>query len=394
MTTQQVEARLPSSIARGSFPPLRVVHLLPNLSIGGMERLLVEMLRHTNRERVSPRVLCTGERGELADEAERLGVPVDALGRSPGRNYRLIVTLARWFRAAGTDVVHTHGPYAHFYGALAARLSGGTPLIHTKHGFLWPWTRRRHWQARLAGMLSTRVVAVSRDLAEQARSSQKPRNGRLEVLYNGIDTQPFEPRVGAEPGAPTAVMVARFSDEKDFETLLEATRYVVHKRPDFQLKLIGDGPLRKEMQSLATRLGVERAVEFMGNRHDVPARLSAADMFILSTRTEGMSISLLEAMAAGLPVVATSVGGNPEVIVEGETGFLVPQFSPEKLAEKIVWLLDHPGEAQAMGHAGRERVETKFDVRQTVKAYERLYFEVAGRSLPACDAPACEGHGE
>lgn len=397
MSTQQIEPVAAASVAPGAQPPLRVVHLLPNLSIGGMERLLVEMLRHTNRDWVSPRVLCTGERGELADEAERLGVPVDALGRPPGRNYRLIVTLARWFRAAGTDIVHTHGPYAHFYGALAARLSGGRPLVHTKHGFLWPWTRRRHWQTRLAGLLSTRVVAVSRDLAEQVRQREGIRNGRLEVLYNGIDTRQFEPRGDYFSDPPTAVMVARFSDEKDFETLLRATQHVRQQRPDFRLTLIGDGPLRQEMQTLATQLAVEQAVEFLGNRHDVPAQLAAASMFILSTRTEGLSISLLEAMAAGLPVVATAVGGNPEVIVEGQTGFLVPRGSAEKLAEKIVWLLDHPREAQAMGRAGRERVETHFDVRQTVRAYQRLYYEVAGRPLPdsgrlGSDEPVCEGH--
>lgn len=382
MKSPTIEAAAPARNATTHARPVRVVHVLPNLSTGGMERLLIEMLRHTDRSLVAPRVLCIGQRGELADEAERMGVRVDALGQPTGRNYGLIFTLARWFRAADTEVVHTHGPYSHFYGALAARLSGGRPLVHTKHGFLWPWTRRAYWQSRLAGKLSTRVVAVSNDLAEHARLNEKLPNGRLEVLYNGIDTHKFEPAAGAGVGPPTAIMVARFSSEKDFETLLRATKRVLERQPNFRLKLIGDGPLHDEMQTLGTQLAIERAVEFLGNRQDVPALLSTADMFILSTHTEGMSISLLEAMAAGLPVIATSVGGNPEVIVEGQTGFLVPRASPESLAEKIVWLLDHPGEAKYMGRAGRKRVETQFDVRLTTKAYERLYIQVSRKSLP------------
>ncbi len=216
-----------------------------------MERLLVEMLRHTNREHISPRVLCIGPRGELADEAERLDVPVDALGRPPGRNYRAIVELARWFRATRTDVVHTHGPYAHFYGAIAARLAGRLPLVHTKHGFLWPWTRRGHWQGRIATWLSSRVVAVSGDLAQQVQTREGSNNGRLVVLYNGVDTQQFDPRRDDSQGPPVAVMVARFSDEKDFETLLRATRLVLDERADFRLRLIGNGPLRDDMQALA-----------------------------------------------------------------------------------------------------------------------------------------------
>jgi glycosyltransferase involved in cell wall biosynthesis len=185
--------------------------------------------------------------------------------------------------------------------------------------------------------------------------------------------------------SPTAIMVARFSSEKDFESLLRAASIVLKRFPRFRLELVGDGPLKNSSQETAATLGIADAVHFMGNRYDVPARLASACFFVLSTNTEGLSISLLEGMAAGLPVVATAVGGNPEVVVEGETGFLVPRSSPETLADRILWLLDHPDRAKAMGASSRQRVRDAFDVRATVRAYEKLYLQLAGRGgqLPA-----------
>ena len=378
MKSPTMEAAGPVRNATTHGRPVRVVHVLPNLSTGGMERLLIEMLRHTDRSRVASRVLCIGAEGTLACEAVALGVPVDALNLGTGRHPRLPFSLAAYFRQHEIDVIHTHGPYAHLYSALATRLAGRTPLVHTKHGFLWPPTRRRLWQNRLANSLSSRVIAVSADLRKRAQSAESIRADKIQLVYNGIDTARFRsPAPVADDRPPTIVMVARLSSEKDFDSLFRAMLLLKQRKLDCRLKIVGDGFMRAEVHKLRDQIGVADVVELLGNRDDVDTQLAEARVFVLSTNTEGLSISLLEAMAASLPVVATAVGGNPEVVVDGQTGFLVPQKSPDVLAEKLAWLIEHPSEAAAMGRAGRERVEQHFDVRQTVREYEQMYLELA-----------------
>jgi len=393
MKSPTIEAAGPALNAITHGRPVRVVHVLPNLSTGGMERLLIEMLRHTDRSRVASRVLCIGAEGTLACEAVALGVPVDALNLATGRHPRLPFTLAAYFRRHEIDVIHTHGPYAHLYSALATRLAGRTPLVHTKHGFLWCPTRRRVLQNRLANRLSSRVIAVSGDLRDRSQSSERIASGKIQLVYNGIDTARFlPPRPVDTDRLSTIVMVARLSREKDFESLFRAMLLLKQRNLKCRLKVVGDGELRDELPKWRDDLGITDVVNLLGNREDIDVLLAEARVFVLSTNTEGLSISLLEAMAASLPVVATAVGGNPEVVVDGQTGFLVPPKSPGVLADKLAWLIEHPSEAAAMGRAGRERVERHFDVRQTVREYEQIYLDLApqarsdgGRSRRAQD---------
>ena len=245
-----------------------------------------------------------------------------------------------------------------------------------------PWTRKRKLQSRLLSWLSTRLVPVSEDLARHARVEQGAPQRKVELIYNGIDLQAFElaaeqASLGQRDPRPTAVMVARLAPVKDFDTLFQAAAVVRQRQPEFRLRLLGDGPLRAELEGTAERMGLKDCIELLGNRRDVPQQLAAADVFILSSHSEGLSIAVLEAMATGLPVVATAVGGNPEVVADGETGFLVPERSPQIMAEKIVWLLEHADQAREMGRAGRRRVAERFDIRGTVREYQRLYLDLA-----------------
>jgi glycosyltransferase involved in cell wall biosynthesis len=190
------------------------------------------------------------------------------------------------------------------------------------------------------------------------------------MLWNGIDISRFRYCGG---GDGPVLAVGRLSPEKDFATLIRAAAIAVSIDPTFRLDVAGDGVCMPELQQLVTELGIQHAVRLLGQRSDIQQLLAGARMAALSSVTEGISLTLLEAMASGLPVVATAVGGNPELVVNNLTGLLVPPQQPEILAKAMIDLWRDPVRRQAMGHAGRARVEEFFDVRKMVAEYEKLY---------------------
>ena len=350
--------------------PCRVAHVSLGLEMGGMEKLLVEFARHADRERFQLHFICLEGRGKLADEIEALGWPIDAMEKPPGLRPGLILKLARRFRRLGLDVVHTHNEPACLYGVPAARLARVPLVLNTRHGQgSSPGARRARafqWAARLAG----RVVCVSKDAAALSVRSGLSEN-RVTTVWNGIDTEKF-PFRGPCPGGP-AVVVARLAAVKNVDTLIRAIPLVVRSVPQFTLRIVGDGPCRGAHEALTAALGLQAHVTFTGEANNVPQQLGQASLFVLPSLSEGVSLSLLEAMATGLPVVATRVGGNVEVVIDGETGFLVPVEEPAKLAQAIIRLAVAPELSRRMGVAGRRRVQTAFDVRAMVRAYEDLY---------------------
>jgi glycosyltransferase involved in cell wall biosynthesis len=355
---------------------LRIAHVVLQLDTGGMEKLLTEFARHANRDRFELGFISLTTRGTQAGDIEACGWPVQALGVPAGLKPGLVFRLARLFRDWKADVVHTHNNAPLLYAAPAARLVGAR-VVHTRHGQSFRAGRREKVGFRLACMLAHRVVCVSGDSARlSARDGVAWR--RLRRVWNGIDLTRFDFRGPAEGGP--AVMVARLSPEKGTEHLIRAVALVVRQRPDFRLEIAGNGRCLPELQALASKCGVSQQVRFLGEVRDVPAVLARASMFVLPSLSEGVSLTLLEAMARGLPVITTAVGGSPEVVEDGRTGFLVPPASPEALAEKILLLLSRPELGQALGLAGRRRVEEHFDVAGMMRQYERLYDEILPRA--------------
>jgi glycosyltransferase involved in cell wall biosynthesis len=349
----------------------RVVHVTRGLEVGGQERLLLEFARHADSARFDLSVIVLGQRGSLTDGIERCGCPVIALDEPPGLRPRLVWRLAQQFRRLGADVVHTHDDGPLIYGALAGRLSGTPRIIHTQHhGKLGIISRRQErlvaWSARGVDCF----VCVAHDSARQM-IAQGVAARRVRVLWNGIDLERFAER-GPRPDGPI-VTVARLSPEKDIANLLRALAIVARTHPAVRLEIAGDGPCREDTVRLACELGLEPRVRFLGETRDVPALLERASMFVLPSQTEGISLTLLEAMARGLPVAATAVGGTPEVVDDGVTGLLVPTRHPQALADALLRLHAEPDVAAGMGKAGRRRVEAHFDVRSMVRRYEALY---------------------
>jgi glycosyltransferase involved in cell wall biosynthesis len=368
-------------------PPLRVAHVTLGLEIGGQEKLLVEFARCADHSRFDLHFVALGGRGVLARDLEAWGWPVTALGEPSGFRPGLVLRLAGLFREQSIDVVHTHDERPHIYGAFAARLAGVQRLIHTRHhGMADRLTPRQTGLVRLASELTDRFVCVSADSAHQAgRQGVSPRT--IRVLRNGIDLTRFDP--APTPSSPTCggregrgdgpvVVVARLSPEKDITTLLHAASLALREDAAFQLEIAGDGPCMADLRRTAGDLGLNDCVRFHGQVRDVPALLRRAGLFVLPSLTEGVSLTLLEAMASGLAVVATRVGGNPEVVADGETGLLVPPRDPAALAAALLRLRRDRCERRRMEKAGRRRVERCFDVRRMTTAYEKMYLGLDG----------------
>jgi glycosyltransferase involved in cell wall biosynthesis len=362
---------------------LRIVHATLGLATGGQEKLLVEFARHADRARFELEFVVLGDRGPLAQVIEEHGWRITTLGEPTGLRPGLVLRVKRVLNACGADVVHTHDDRPLLYGAPAARMAR-LRCVHTHHHGWLPQTTPRgarlvSWAARLVDPF----VCVSHESARQIIGQGVPAE-RVQVIWNGIDLDRFAfhgPRLDGP-----AVTVTRLSAEKDLATLLHAIPLVTRAEPSFRLEIAGDGPCREELLTLTGELGISGHVNFLGEVGDVPGLLQRARMFVLPSQSEGLSLTLLEAMASGLPVVTTRVGGNPEVVAEDVTGLLVPPGQPAALAAGIMRLWREPSLLQQYGEAARRRAERYFDVRAMVARYEALY--EARRGCQARPQPA------
>jgi glycosyltransferase involved in cell wall biosynthesis len=350
----------------------RVFHVAFGLDVGGQEKLLVEFARGADRGRFELRFVSLGFRGSLADDIEAQGWPVTGLGLPSGLRPRLILKLAQCFRRWRPDVVHTHDQRALVYAGPAARLTRVPMIVHTRHGRDIHATPRQTTVIRHLSRLVDRFVCVSEEVAELSRG-QGIAGSRLRTIKNGIDTGRF--RFSGPNAAGPVVTVARLSPEKDVANLVRATALVAQRAPEMRVEVAGGGPCQEGLKRLAADLGVVDRITFTDELRDVAAVLARARMFVLPSLSEGTPLTVLEAMACGLPVVATRVGGIPDVVIEGETGLLVPAADPPALAEAVLSLWRDPERGEAMGKAGRKRTEEWFDVRQMVANYETLYLE-------------------
>ncbi len=353
--------------------PLKICHVSMTLRTGGLERLLVEFGRFHNPKHVELTFVSLTGLGPPADDLRAAGFDVQTIGLPKTKKIAALKSLRSIFRERHIDVVHTHNTYPHFYGAIAARWAGVQTVINTQHGRGCGSGWKALWQFRIANHLASRVVGVSEDATNLCQGQDRPNAKKMITVWNGIDLDRFAfhgPRQ-----EPIAISVARLSPEKDYATLFRALPQVIQYEPQFRLILVGDGSERLPLEKLADELGIRNHIEFLGERKDVSELLKTAGFFVSSSKTEGISLTLLEAMAVGLPIVTTRVGGNPEIVVEGETGKLVPSQNPDALAKAICQMLDERPLWPTYADAARARVEQNFNARTMVMNYERLYQE-------------------
>lgn len=348
----------------------RVVHISLGTHVGGMEKLLVEFARFTDPDRYALTFISLQSRGDLAPQIESQRWPVIAMDKTDGLKPSLVLKLAKTLRRIDPDVVHTHNTAAFVYGVAAAKIAGVSRIIHTRHGQRFNSSRRQTMLFRGLSRFVDHVVSVSADGSERT-IAEGISQAKISTIRNGVDLERF-PFSGDRPPGRLAV-VARLSPEKDIASLIRALDVLHRKDMPLRLDVVGDGSERPELESLTASLGLQSHVRFHGSRHDIPNVLSDVSIFVLPSITEGVSLTLLEAMASGLPVVACDVGGNPEVVVDEKTGILVPPSNPQAMANAIANLHEGRDRAIAFGIAGRKRVEQEFCIRRMVSAYQNLY---------------------
>ena len=360
---------------------IKVLHIVLGLQVGGLEKFVLDLVSAMDGN-VDAKVLCL----ETADGINGVlrGERIFELKKPPGLRLGIAAAISKIAKREKVDLIHTHNPSPHFYGGLAG-IASGIPVIHTKHGRNYPDSARKVWLNRISSLMTDRVVAVSGDSAKVCTAIEKVNAKKVQTILNGIDIEKFIPlpfgydflaEFGLSEGVSVIGIVARLSPEKDHATLLHACKILKEKKEEFHLLIIGDGPLREHLETLSAELDLGREVVFTGMRNDIAELLRGLDLFVLTSTTEGISLTLLEAMASGLPVVATRVGGNPEVVVDGETGFLVPAKDPQSLAKRMIDLLHNRALSIDMGKRGRRRVEEQFSIKATSQKYLTLYEEI------------------
>ncbi len=376
-----------------------VMHVIGGGEFGGAERYVLELVTRLDPARFAPRVAC-GYEARLSRTLRGAGVPVLVLPRGP----RAVTALSAALRAAGAAIVHTHGVRGNFFGRLAAWEAGVPAVVTTVHSRFdldYPGFAKRTVYRALEGLtapLVTRFVAVSRVLeALLVRRGVDP--GRIRVIPNGVDTGVFRPDPGAAArlraltgtGDRTRLLglVARLHPVKGHELFLRAAAAVLQGGPDgtagapgvpdvrFLVVGAGEPAYRRELEALAGALGLGSRVVFLGEREDVPAILAGLDAAVVPSRFEGFSLSVLEAMACGVPVVATAVGAIPEIVVDGRNGLLVPAGDAAALARALSTLLADRDLAGRLARAGRETA-ARYTVDAFVRRTESLYLELAG----------------
>lgn len=363
----------------------RILYFITNGTVGGAQTHLYHLA--SSLRGVFDLHVAMGSRGELWRRLESQAVRVYHIpwlvrNVSPANDARSLFEIVRLIKALGPDLVSLHSSKSGLLGRLAARICG-VPSVFTAHGWAFsegvPENRRKLYlmAERIAARWAQKVICVSeydRRLAGRCIAGDER---RLITIHNGIPGGGPEYLADPGPGYPVRlIMVARFSEPKDHKLLLR----VLSDMPAgscFHLDLVGDGPLLSECKELAGRLELNNCVSFLGDRADVQELLAKAQIFILLSKWEGLPISILEAMRAGLPVIASDVGGAGEAVADRETGFLIPRGDSAALKKRLVTLLDDPALRALMGVNGRKRFLKNFTLDQMIEKTAAVYRDAA-----------------
>jgi glycosyltransferase involved in cell wall biosynthesis len=373
---------------------IKLLKFVTLFEIGGTERQVVNLAKNLDRARFDVNMACLQRSGPFLKELEELNIPVVEYSMSSLRSrgaVRQALRCARQIRRDGIEIVHTYGFYPNAFAVPAAKLGGAKVVIASIRdmGDISSPLHRRvqrficHW----ADCVLVNAEAIRLKLKEVGYNDDK-----IQVIKNGIDLARFRPRtatgkfhheLGLPPTTPLVVLLSRLSKFKGVEYFLEAAAIVARQIDNVRFVIVGglydDPAYNAALKNQAARLGLERRVIFTGFRLDVPELLAETAVSVLPTLSEGLSNTLIESMAAGVPIVATEVGGNPEIVAHGKTGLLVPPRDAQALARDIALLLTNPETARRFGAAGKERAARYFSIGRMVRETENLYFNLLDR---------------
>lgn len=373
-------------------PPLLIAHVVYHLGVGGLENGLVNLINRLPASRFRHLIVSLTDYTDFAQRIERNDVEIVALHKPPGHDWRMFLRLYRLFRERRPDIVHSRN-LAALEAQFPAWLARVPYRIHGEHGRdvsdMDGTSRKYIVQRRLLRPFVNHYIALSRDLERYLVKKIKVSPRTITRIINGVDVERFYP--ATDPGRKALPegfagkddlvigTVGRLEPIKDQRTLVRAFISLAECYPELagssRLVIVGDGSTRQELQQLISENGLDDQVWFAGARDDVPQLMRDMDIFVLPSLAEGISNTIMEAMASGLPVVATDVGGNTELVIENETGHLVPRDVPKKMAEVLLNYIRQPELAEQQGRAARLRAEKAFSLAAMVESYQRVYLQ-------------------
>ncbi len=365
----------------------RVLHVIRSLEAGGAERVVVEYALHHDVSRYSPEVCCLDTDGRLAGTLRDAGIPVHMLRRRRRFDFGVLIQLVKLISERGFDVVHSHGSGAMAFALPAGIIARAPVIVRTEHNVVYRRSLSRRLLRRLAALREDAQIAVS----EAVRSSHIRDRGapaeRFVTIRNGIAAERLAVpsgrddigrSLGVSKSAVVALSVGSLTEQKDYMNLLNAAAIVVAQSPNIVFLIAGGGDLEDDLVTTARALGVSDHVRFLGERDDIPLLLRRADIMVNSSAWEGLPITILEAMAAGVPTVATDVGGTAEVVSGGDCGLVVPSKDPESLAAAILKLAGNSALREQLSSRAREIYLRRYTAEQMTRETEALY-DVCGQ---------------
>jgi len=370
-----------------------VAHVIHRLDIGGMENGVVNLINRISDDRYRHVIICLTTYTDFKLRIKKPDVELYALCKKEGKDLYVFVKLWRLLRKLQPDIVHTRN-FATLECQAPAFFAGVAGRIHGEHGWdvgdLSGGNRKLRIMRRSLKIFVKAYIALSKDIENYLLHKIFIQKSNIHQIYNGVDTELFHPKnQGQKSCLPKNVFhegnlvigtVGRMKDVKDPLTLVKAFIYLLEEIPDarefLRLVIIGDGPLREKVAGVMESENINDLVWMPGSQEDISESLRCFDVFVLPSLAEGISNTILEAMASGLPVVATRVGGNSELIIEGETGQLVPASDPKSMANALRCYVENPELASRHGKAGRQRVEKYFSLSSMVEAYISVYDKI------------------
>ncbi|HEV8385528.1 MAG TPA: glycosyltransferase [Candidatus Acidoferrales bacterium] len=400
MTNLEAEPQPPHLDKAGSKSPAtrrrkpRIMLFTDSFSHGGTERQFVQVLRLIDREKYEVLAGCLKRRGQFLSEAEALGIPIYEFPITSLRKWSTISwldKLTKLLEDEKVDLVHAFDFYTDIFAVTAAFLADVPVVIASRRELAGDRSRFEQWGIRFACQLASAVVANSHAAGSRLTGLFTENSRKVRVVPNVIDLGAFRMehapenvrrQLGFAPGTPLVGALAMLRVEKDLPTFLRAAALLRSSAPEVRFVIIGEGAERQRIESLARELQISASLLLLGDRHDVPDLLAALDVFVLSSVTESFPNAILEAMVMGRPVVATRVGGVPELVEDEKTGFLVPPGDASAMAKRIQQLLHDSALRRSMGDAGRLRAQRDFSPQRVQESLESLYDELLRKHHP------------
>lgn len=357
---------------------MRVLHLVSSLEVGGLESLVISMCSHVKKHKDIEFMICSlsDTMSVLTERAENEKVETVYFKKNINK-FTILIQLLKLVKQRKINIIHTHNSKAHLFGVVAAKLSG-LSVIHTKHGNYIPTNNSMEFLLnRLLCNATTKVVAVSDDTKKHLMESYALSSNKVMTILNGIDTDKFlcDKTECMKNNEITIGCVGRLNHLKGHDTAIRALEKISKNIEKVRLVIAGDGELRCHLEALAADLKIQDKVTFLGDCLNISETLKSFHLFVQPSLMEGLSLTLLEAMAASLPVITTNVGGNPEIIESMKNGILISPNNPEELAQAAIGLLNDINLRKKLGSAAKETVQRKFGIESMISRYIQLYEE-------------------